>query len=88
MSTPSAIEEILVKKADAFRKDRMSKLLSRVVGNGLLVNEGESWKRQRRLVQPAFHHQQLQSYATLMVARLNARATAGAAARRAMCTRT
>ena len=45
----------------------MSKLLSRVVGNGLLVNEGESWKRQRRLVQPAFHHQQLQSYATLMV---------------------
>ena len=67
VSAPSAIEEILVKKADAFRKDRVSKLLSRVVGNGLLVNEGESWKRQRRLVQPAFHHQQLQSYATLMV---------------------
>ena len=76
VSDPRAIEEILVKKADAFRKDRTSKLLSRVVGNGLLVNEGESWKRQRRLVQPAFHHQQLQSYAALMTGAIE-RARAG-----------
>ncbi|HEY2898974.1 MAG TPA: cytochrome P450 [Polyangia bacterium] len=64
---PRAIEEILLKKADAFRKDYTSRLLSRVVGKGLLLSEGESWRRQRRLVQPAFHHQQLQSYAALMV---------------------
>jgi cytochrome P450 len=76
VADPRAIEEILVKKADAFRKDRTSRLLSRVVGNGLLVNEGESWRRQRRLVQPAFHQQQLQSYAALMVAAIG-RATAG-----------
>jgi cytochrome P450 len=67
VADPSSVEEILVKKAELFRKDRTSRLLSRVVGNGLLVNEGDSWLRQRRLVQPAFHHQQLQSYATLMV---------------------
>src|SRR5215471_7006065 len=64
---PRHIEEILVKKAEAFRKDYTSRLLARVVGNGLLLSEGETWRRQRRLVQPAFHHQQLQSYATLMV---------------------
>lgn len=64
---PRAIEEILLKKADVFRKDYTSRLLSRVVGNGLLLSEGETWRRQRRLVQPAFHHQQLQSYAALMV---------------------
>ena len=64
---PPAIEEILVKKAEAFRKDYTSRLLARVVGNGLLLSEGETWRRQRRLVQPAFHHQQLQSYAALMV---------------------
>jgi cytochrome P450 len=63
---PRAIEEILVKKADSFRKDYTSRLLKRVVGNGLLLSEGDTWRRQRRLVQPAFHHQQLQSYATLM----------------------
>ena len=66
VADPRAIEEILVKKADAFSKDRATHMLSRVVGNGLLVNEGDSWRRQRRLVQPAFHHQQLQSYASLM----------------------
>src|SRR4029079_18787509 len=76
VSDPRAIEEILVKKADSFRKDRTAPLLSRVVGNGLLVNEGESWRRQRRLVQPAFHHQQLQSYAALMTGALE-RARAG-----------
>src|SRR5262245_39346952 len=66
VSDPRCIEEILVKKPESFRKDRTARLLSRVVGNGLLVNEGDSWRRQRRLVQPAFHHQQLQSYAALM----------------------
>jgi cytochrome P450 len=64
---PRAIEEILLKKADSFRKDYTSRLLARVVGNGLLLSEGDTWRRQRRLVQPAFHHQQLQSYAALMV---------------------
>jgi len=68
VADPACIEEILVKKAESFRKDRTSRLLSRVVGNGLLVNEGESWRRQRRLIQPAFHHRQLQSYATVMTA--------------------
>jgi cytochrome P450 len=66
VSDPPCIEEILVKKADQFRKDVTSRLLARVVGNGLLVNEGASWLHQRRLVQPAFHHQQLRSYADLM----------------------
>jgi len=29
------------------------------LGNGLLTNEGESWQRQRKLIQPAFHMQNL-----------------------------
>jgi cytochrome P450 len=66
VSDPARIEEILVKKAELFRKDRASRLLGRVIGKGLLVNDGDSWLRQRRLIQPVFHQQQLQSYATLM----------------------
>ena len=61
------IEEILVKKPESFHKDRTSRLLARVLGHGLLVNEGESWRRQRRLLQPAFHQRQLESYAARMV---------------------
>lgn len=37
------------------------------LGNGLPVSEGEFWKRQRRMVQPAFHHQRLVSLAGKMV---------------------
>ena len=76
VADPQVIEEILVKKAESFHKDRTSRLMARVIGNGLLVNEGESWRRQRRLLQPAFHHQQLQSYASLMVDAIE-RAAAG-----------
>jgi cytochrome P450 len=66
VADPAVIDEILVKKADAFRKDRTSRLMGRVIGKGLLVNEGEPWRRQRRLMQPAFHQRHLQSYALLM----------------------
>ncbi len=66
VADPAVIDEILVKKADAFRKDRTSRLMGRVIGKGLLVNEGESWRRQRRLMQPAFHQRHLQGYATQM----------------------
>ncbi len=76
ISDPACVEEILVKKPELFRKDRTSRLLARVVGNGLLVNEGDSWRRQRRLLQPAFHQRQLQSYAAVMVAAAE-RAVAG-----------
>src|SRR5258708_9937160 len=63
---PRAIEEILLKKADAFRKDYTSRLLARVVGNGLLLSEGESWRRQRRLRHAVFPHPPLQSIAALV----------------------
>jgi cytochrome P450 len=41
-------------------------LLGRLLGNGMLVNEGEPWKRQRRMAQPAFHRQHLAGFAATM----------------------
>ncbi len=40
--------------------------LSEVLGNGLLTSEGDEWKRQRRMIQPAFTKRKLQSYAAVM----------------------
>jgi cytochrome P450 len=36
------------------------------LGNGLLLNEGQSWLRQRRLIQPAFARPRVESYAPAM----------------------
>ena len=42
--------------------------LRAVLGNGLLTSRGEHHRRQRRLIQPAFHHRRIASYAEVMVA--------------------
>jgi cytochrome P450 len=66
-SHPAQIEQILVTEARHFMKDRTTRELSRVVGNGLLTSEGDFWRRQRRLAQPAFHRDRIASYAASMV---------------------
>src|SRR5262252_10866904 len=66
-SGPEYIEEILVKQAGSFRKDRMTRLISQAVGQGLIVSDGDLWRRQRRLMGPAFHQGELRSYAGVMV---------------------
>ncbi len=61
---PAHIHEILVSKAGAFEK-RIDEL-SAVLGQGLLNSEGALWKRQRRMIQPAFHRKAIAEYAEVM----------------------
>jgi cytochrome P450 len=68
VSGPALIEEILVKQAAHFQKDKVTRMLSDAVGNGLLVSEGDLWRRQRRLMGPAFHQGELKSYSDVMSA--------------------
>src|SRR5258708_4863791 len=65
---PDAIRQVLVEEADKFQKAPVyRKLLSRFLGNGLLTSEGDFWRRQRKLSQPAFHSKRIQAYAQTMV---------------------
>lgn len=66
---PDYIEYVLSSNAKNFIKSRSlrSPLFQRLVGNGLLTSEGEEWKRQRRLAQPAFHRQRINAYGEVMV---------------------
>ncbi len=66
---PDHIEYVLSTNARNFIKSRSlrSPFFQRLVGNGLLTSEGEVWKRQRRLAQPAFHRQRISSYGDVMV---------------------
>lgn len=60
--------EVLIRQAKAIQKAKFNRvLLARIVGNGILTSEGDFHRRQRRLVQPAFHHQRLANYAGTMV---------------------
>lgn len=67
VSDPELAREILVEKADKFQKAQMLRdAIGSVVGNGLLTSEGDFWKRQRKLAQPAFHFQRIEAYGQVM----------------------
>jgi cytochrome P450 len=63
---PDAIEQILVKSQANFLKSRDYRALRPILGNGLLTSEGEFWQAQRRLIQPAFRHENILTYAQIM----------------------
>lgn len=68
ISNPTDIHQVLVRDADKYRKAPIYRiLLTRFLGNGLLTSEGDFWKRQRKLAQPAFHTKRIQAYADTMV---------------------
>lgn len=67
LTHPDDIRELLVVQHEHFRKGDGVMLLNRVLGNGLITNEGASHKKQRRLVQPAFHRKRIAGYAVAMV---------------------
>ncbi|MCC6803726.1 MAG: cytochrome P450 [Anaerolineae bacterium] len=68
VSSPEYVHQVLVTDADKFYKAAGTKRATKlVIGNGLFTNDGDFWKRQRRLVQPAFHTRRIGAYARVMV---------------------
>ncbi len=64
ISSPEMVREVLITQAKKFPKaNRDVRLLSRVLGQGLVTTNGDEHKRQRRLSQPSFHHRRIASYA-------------------------
>jgi cytochrome P450 len=63
---PDFIEEILTAHARRTTKTAILNMLRPLLGNGLLLSEGDTWLRQRRLIQPAFHRQRIAAYGDVM----------------------
>jgi cytochrome P450 len=64
---PRDIEYVLVTHPGNFTKSADYRALARVLGNGLLTNEGKSWQHQRSLIQPAFRRENIGSYTPVMI---------------------
>lgn len=66
LTHPDDIEHVLVRSASNFVKSRNYHVLKPVLGNGLLISEGTSWRKQRTLAQPSFRHENIARYAKVM----------------------
>ncbi len=67
LNNPDHVEYVLVKNNRNFIKSRYFRRELGFLGQGLLNSEGEFWRRQRRLAQPAFHRQRINAYGEVMV---------------------
>ncbi|MFO0611176.1 MAG: cytochrome P450 [Polyangiaceae bacterium] len=67
LNDPAAIHHVLVQNSSNYRKSRNYQGLKVMLGEGLLTSEGDFWRKQRRLAQPAFHRDRLAAFAGSMV---------------------
>src|SRR5687767_7190146 len=65
---PDLIKRILVDEAENFPKSRMmSDMLEPLLGDSIFVSNGEVWKRQRRMMNPAFEQARIKIVFDLML---------------------
>jgi cytochrome P450 len=64
---PDDVKRVLVSNHRNYTKgvgiDRVKLLL----GNGIMTSEGEFWRRQRRMMQPAFHRKVIEKFASVIL---------------------
>ena len=68
VNRPDLINQVLVIQQAKFHKSELTRrITTRILGQGLLISEGDFWRRQRRLAQPAFHRARMAGYAATML---------------------
>lgn len=61
---PQYLKHVLQDHSRNYRKGDNIRPLKLLTGEGLLTSDGDFWLRQRRMAQPAFHHQRIATMAT------------------------
>src|SRR3984957_2551817 len=67
VNTPELVPEVLIEHVDDYQKGPVLRTFSRpLLGDGILISEGEQHRERRKLVAPAFAHQRVSKYAAVM----------------------
>src|SRR5262245_221221 len=73
---PEYIEHVLLTNRVNYQKSQILRhLLGPLLGNGLLISEGEFWRRQRRIAAPAFHSRRIADFVATMASSTQAMLT-------------
>ena len=68
VNEPKWVRHVLVDHADRFPKGEMlCAMMKPLVGDGIFISSGDLWKRQRRMIDPAFEQTRLQTAFPLMM---------------------
>jgi cytochrome P450 len=67
VNEPGAIKHVLLDNAANYQKSEITRrMLEPGLGKGLITSEGETWRRHRRIMSPAFDHRSIVSYTSIM----------------------
>ena len=69
---PALVKQVLMQTHKSFNKDTvLYRRFGNIFGNGLVISEGDDWKRQRKLIQPMFGPKTVQQFFTNMLQATN-----------------
>jgi cytochrome P450 len=67
VNQPDLVDRVLVKEAEKYpRSISMGSMLQFLMGTGVFVSNGELWRKQRRMLDPAFNQARIQDVFPLM----------------------
>ena len=67
INVPSGVRHVLLDNAANYKKSELTRrLLEPGLGRGLLTSEGETWRRHRRIMAPAFDRHSLETYVPII----------------------
>ena len=66
LNSPDAVKHILVKNHENYEKGPGFERVKMLLGNGIIVSDGTYWRKQRRMIQPAFSRQCIDGLAKKM----------------------
>ncbi|MDH4313179.1 MAG: cytochrome P450, partial [Gammaproteobacteria bacterium] len=65
-SHPDDVKRVLVTNHRNYTKGAGIDRVRLLLGHGIMTSEGEFWRRQRRMMQPAFHRRVVERYASIV----------------------